>query len=231
MGDNFPSEKVKISVEISAILSEMLSSISRNLLRRSCYSIEQCRNLSVTSIKYVRSPRSISSNTNSAFGTYPNQQEIEVDTTPQERLETKEIRSKVNEQITNKSYGRLFAIIAFDNHQYKLTEGDLLMVLLNIGAKNGQKIRLDKICLIGSKDFTLLGRPLLPRDLVNVEATVVEKSLSHKKIVQMLRSNSPNRKITGRRPIRWQEFYREYTTTLRINKIELLIPVDETIDR
>ena len=116
-----------------------------------------------------------------------------------------EIRSKVNEQITNQSYGRLFAIIAFDNHQYKLTEGDLLMVLLNIGAKNGQKIRLDKICLIGSKDFTLLGRPLLPRDLVNVEATVVEKSLSHKKIVQMLRSNSPNHKITGRRPIRWQE--------------------------
>ena len=79
------------------------------------------------------------------------------------------------------------------------------MVLLNIGAKNGQKIRLDKICLIGSKDFTLLGRPLLPRDLVNVEATVVEKSLSHKKIVQLMRSNSPNHKMTGRRPIRWQE--------------------------
>merc|ERR1739844_867715 len=124
-------------------------------------------------------------------------------------------------------YGRLFAIIAFDNHQYKLTEGDLLMVLLNIGAKNGQKIRLDKICLIGSKDFTLLGRPLLPRDLVNVEATVVEKSLSHKKILQL----SKTRTITGRNPKRWQEFRREYTTTLRINKIELLKPVDDTTDR
>ena len=67
----------------------MLSSISRNLFLRSCSSIKQCRNLSVTSIKYVRSPRTISSNTNSAFGTYPNLQEIEVDSTPQERLETK----------------------------------------------------------------------------------------------------------------------------------------------
>ena len=81
--------KVKLSVDISVILSEMLSSISRNLFLRSCSSIKQCRNLSVTSIKYVRSPRTISSNTNSAFGTYPNLQEIEVDSTPQERLETK----------------------------------------------------------------------------------------------------------------------------------------------
>ena len=81
--------KVKLSVDISVILSEMLSSISRNLFLRSCSSIKQCRNLSVTSIKYVRSPRTISSNTNSAFGTYPNLQEIEVDSTPQEKLETK----------------------------------------------------------------------------------------------------------------------------------------------
>ena len=56
------------------------------------------------------------------------------------------------------------------------------MVLNDIGATNGQRIRLEKILLVGAFDFTLMGRPLLPRDLVNVEATVVEKSLSHKKI-------------------------------------------------
>ena len=32
---------------------------------------------------------------------------------------------------------------------------------------------------VGGKDFTLYGRPLLHRDLVNVEATVIEKTLSH----------------------------------------------------
>ena len=112
-----------------------------------------------------------------------------------------EIWSKVNEQIENKSYGRLFSVINFDLHMHKVTEGDLLMILSDIGAKNGQRIRLDKVALVGSADFTLLGRPLLPRDLVNVEATVVEKSLSHKKILQL----SKTRTITGRNPKRWQE--------------------------
>ena len=55
------------------------------------------------------------------------------------------------------------------------------MVLCDIGAKIGQRIKIEKVLLIGSKDFTLIGRPLLPRDLINVEATVVEKTLSHKK--------------------------------------------------
>ena len=31
--------------------------------------------------------------------------------------------------------------------------------------------------LVGGADFTLLGRPILPRDLVRVEAVVVEKNL------------------------------------------------------
>ena len=106
----------------------------------------------------------------------------------------------MNEQIENNSYGRLFSVISFDLHMHKVTEGDLLMILSDIGAKNGQRIRLDKVALVGSADFTLLGRPLLPRDLVNVEATVVEKSLSHKKIIQLCRA----RTVTGRNPKRWQ---------------------------
>ena len=93
-----------------------------------------------------------------------------------------DIWSKVNAQIKAKSYGRLFAIVDIDRHQHKLTDGDLVMVLEDLGASNGQRIRLEKILLVGSSDFTLIGRPLLPRDLVSVEATVVEKSLSHKKI-------------------------------------------------
>lgn len=35
--------------------------------------------------------------------------------------------------------------------------------------------------LVGAADFTLLGRPLVRSDLVDVEATVVEKTLSHTK--------------------------------------------------
>lgn len=47
--------------------------------------------------------------------------------------------------------------------------------------KVGDVIRAEKILLLGSKDFTLLGRPVLRPDLVRVEATVVEKSLTHTK--------------------------------------------------
>ena len=46
----------------------------------------------------------------------------------------------------------------------------------------GQRIRLEKVLLVGSKDFTLIGRPFLPRDQISVEATVVEKTLTHKKV-------------------------------------------------
>lgn len=35
--------------------------------------------------------------------------------------------------------------------------------------------------MVGSSDFTLVGMPLLRPDLVNIQATVVEKRLSHTK--------------------------------------------------
>ena len=32
--------------------------------------------------------------------------------------------------------------------------------------------------MVGSRDFSLLGRPILPRDLVRVTATVVDRNIS-----------------------------------------------------
>ena len=62
--------------------------------------------------------------------------------------------------------------------QRKFTAGDLIMLDSDLGVDIGTRITLDKVTLVGSRDFTLLGRPVLPRDLVRVEATVVEKNLS-----------------------------------------------------
>ena len=45
----------------------------------------------------------------------------------------------------------------------QVTTGDLVMVLADLGAPLGAKIRLEKLLAVGSKDFTLLGRPILPR--------------------------------------------------------------------
>lgn len=35
--------------------------------------------------------------------------------------------------------------------------------------------------MVGAKDFTLIGRPLIQSGLANVHATVIEKTLSHTK--------------------------------------------------
>ena len=49
--------------------------------------------------------------------------------------------------------------------------------------------------LIGGKDFTLIGRPLLPRDAFRIVATVVEKNLSQHKICykhkKAVKTNNP----------------------------------------
>lgn len=141
-----------------------------------------------------------------------------------EKLKTKDIMNKVNSQIVQHSYGRLFAVVLMEKHQHKITSGDLLMCNHDVGASLGQVIRLEKSLLIGGKDFTLIGRPLLPRDAFRIVATVVEKNLSQHKICfkfkKRVKTNNPK--------TRWA---RDFTTTLRINSIELIKPIDRTIDR
>ena len=113
--------------------------------------------------------------------------------------------------------------------------------------------------LIGGKDFTLIGRPLLPRDAFRIVATVVEKNLSQHKICykhkKAVKTNNPKTRckliilllfvLSSDLQIRkfsenltmiyilivFLAGTRDYTTTLRINSIELLKPVDNTIDR
>jgi len=142
----------------------------------------------------------------------------------EEQAETKEVIEKVNTQISQHSYGRLFAVVLMERHQHKITSGDLLMCNHDIGAPLGKVVKLDKSLLIGGKDFTLIGRPFLPRDAFQITATVVEKNLSQQKICY----RKLKRVKWGNPSTKW---IRDYTTTLRINSIELLKPVDKTIDR
>ncbi|KAL5106357.1 39S ribosomal protein L21 mitochondrial [Taenia crassiceps] len=46
-------------------------------------------------------------------------------------------------------------------------------------AEPGEIIRLEKVLLAGNADFSIVGRPLLPRNDVLVTAMVVEKTLQH----------------------------------------------------
>ena len=67
----------------------MLSTISRSLFRSSP-TIQQCRNLSITSTNYVRGHRgATTSNSSSQFATFPDLQEVQVDSNPEDMPETK----------------------------------------------------------------------------------------------------------------------------------------------
>ncbi|VDM17478.1 unnamed protein product [Hydatigera taeniaeformis] len=90
-----------------------------------------------------------------------------------------EVRKKVVESIA-KNASRYFAVIHFAGKQFKVTNNDLISVKAPLlEAKPGEMIRLEKILLAGNADFSIVGRPLLPRSNVLVTAMIVEKTLQH----------------------------------------------------
>ncbi|XP_005988079.1 39S ribosomal protein L21, mitochondrial [Latimeria chalumnae] len=119
---------------------------------------------------------------------------------------------KVNNLIAAGHYGRLFAVVHFACRQWKVTNEDLILIENHLSAECGDRIRLEKVLLVGGDDFTLIGKPLLGRDLVRVEATIIEKTESWPKISMTFwkRHRFQRKKVT----IRPQ-------TVLRINTIEV----------
>ncbi|KAG8224929.1 hypothetical protein J437_LFUL006429 [Ladona fulva] len=106
---------------------------------------------------------------------------------------SKEIITNVNQQIKNDSHGRLFAVIQVMGKQFKVTNEDIIVLL------------------VGASDFTVIGRPLVSPSLVNVEGTVIEKALSHTKTRFRKQRRKQYRRI---------KFYRSELTMLRINTVE-----------
>lgn len=92
-----------------------------------------------------------------------------------------DVIDKVNSQISTGTTGRLFAIVQICGKQFKVTENDVIIIQGRWPPNIGDKLTLEKVLLVGSNDFTLIGRPLLNREQISVDVTVVEKSLSHTK--------------------------------------------------
>jgi len=115
-------------------------------------------------------------------------------------------------------HGRLFAVIHIGGKQVRVTDGDLVMVEGVSPTNVGDIIRLEKVLLVGSKDFTLLGRPILRPDLVRIEATVVEKSLTHTKTHFKKKRRKQYMRIN---------FFRHHFSILRINCVSLEGLLDE----
>lgn len=109
-------------------------------------------------------------------------------------------------------YGRLFAVVHFASKQWKITSEDLIMMDNVLEAECGDRIRMEKVLLVGADDFTLIGRPLLGKELVRVEATVIEKTHSWPRI---------NMRFRRRRNYQRTQIIINPQTVLRINTIEI----------
>ncbi|XP_050096531.1 39S ribosomal protein L21, mitochondrial [Anopheles aquasalis] len=127
-------------------------------------------------------------------------------------LVDKSTTEAINKQLETGTEGRLFAVVQLCGKQFKITTGDIIVVEGYWPPENGDRLRLDKVLLAGGSDFSLIGRPLLAPGLVDVQATIVEKTLSH--------TRTHFRKKRRKQYMRIN-FYRSQQTMIRINSIEI----------
>lgn len=109
-----------------------------------------------------------------------------------------EVRSNVAQSIAENA-SRYFAVIHFAGKQFKVTNNDLISVKAPLPeVKPGDLIRMEKVLLAGNADFSLVGRPLLPRNNVLVTAMVIEKTLEHPKLWYQFHRRRRHRVMRGK---------------------------------
>ncbi|XP_045480031.1 39S ribosomal protein L21, mitochondrial [Harmonia axyridis] len=126
------------------------------------------------------------------------------------------IVKKINEKVL-KEDEPLFAVVHVAGKQFKITSGDTIVIEGYWPPDAGDKLTLDKVMLVGGKEFSLIGRPLIQRDLVQIEATVIEKTLSHTKIHFRKKRRKQYKRIN---------FYRVPQTMVLINNIRFVGELD-----
>ncbi|XP_032234947.2 39S ribosomal protein L21, mitochondrial [Nematostella vectensis] len=123
-----------------------------------------------------------------------------------------DIISKVEDEMARgQNSGKVFAVVHIGGRQFKITVNDTITIN-RIDAEMGNKIRLEKVLLVGGENFTVIGRPLLERDLVTIFATVIEKTKTAKVIVFKKKRRKGYKRTRG---------HRQDITVLRINSILL----------
>ena len=108
---------------------------------------------------------------------------------------------------------RLFAVVHLFGKQTLITSGDLVIVESHFPLQCGQKLLLNRCLVLGGKDFSIIGRPLVEKEIFKIDATVVEKTMSDHRC--FYRHTPRNHGIS-------KYFYQSLPrTVLRINDIEL----------
>ena len=90
----------------------------------------------------------------------------------------------------------MFAIVATSGKQYKVTEGDRILVD-RVAADVGASLRLDSVLLVGGDEHLVVGTPLVSGALV--DATVVAHRSGDKIIVFKFEARKRHRRKIGHR--------------------------------
>jgi large subunit ribosomal protein L21 len=93
----------------------------------------------------------------------------------------------------------MYAIISDGNHQYKVEEGQELLVDYR-AVPTGEKLKFEKVLAIGGDGDAKLGAPLVSG--ASVMAEVLGPAQGEKHVIQKLRRRKNFRKKTGSRAMR-----------------------------
>ncbi|XP_012286415.1 39S ribosomal protein L21, mitochondrial [Orussus abietinus] len=148
----------------------------------------------------------------------PEHQTEVIETTKYDEKLTNDVIQEVNREISEGIVGRLFAVIHICGKQFKVTENDIIIVEGYWPPNPGDKLTLEKVMLVGSSNFTLIGRPILNRSLATVDVTVIEKTMSHTKT---------RFRMLQRKQFKRINFLRVQHTMVRINSINLNRGINE----
>ncbi|ETN77357.1 ribosomal protein L21 [Necator americanus] len=119
----------------------------------------------------------------------------------------KQVCSTIASEVADPA-NRLFAVVYVNGRQWKVGQNDLIALRGSLPLVLGERIKLEKVLMVGGSKFSVFGRPLL--DSVTVEATVVEKTTTYPEL-KYDRNNHKHIKA-----INWLT---EEMTVLRINEI------------
>jgi large subunit ribosomal protein L21 len=91
----------------------------------------------------------------------------------------------------------MYAIIAADGRQYKVSEGQILDVDFREEAKEGDKISFDMVLLVSGSEGVKVGQPTLSGATVSAEVLGLE--MGEKVYIQKIRRRKNYRRRTGHR--------------------------------
>ena len=113
---------------------------------------------------------------------------------------------------------KLFAVVLFNGLQHKITRDDTIMLEKVDDLNVGDTFTFDKVLLVGSDEYTSIGRPYV--NSAKVLATVEEKSLTEKVIILKKKRRKGYQRNQG---------HRQSVMFVRVMKI-FHNPSQETVD-